>query len=145
MYVGFYAGTHNLKDFPEDIIRVNHQRCQIEECFRIIKTGFEARSAYVSLKEHIEAHFLTCYLALVIYRYMEKKLGRYFTCNQIISTLQDMSVRKVLGEENLPNYMRTNLTDALHDAFGFRTDYNIIPSRQIKKIIKESKTRIRHA
>ena len=145
MYDGFYAVTHNLEDAPEDIIRVNHQRWQIEECFRIMKSEFEARPAYVSLKDHIEAHFLTCYLALVIYRYMERKLGGSFTCSQIISTLQDMSVREVLGEGYLPNYMRTDITDALHDAFGFRTDYNIIPSKHMKKIIKESKTRIRHA
>ena len=145
MYDGFYAVTHNLEDAPEDIIRVNHQRWQIEECFRIMKSEFEARPAYVSLEDHIEAHFLTCYLSLVIYRYMEKKLGGSFTCSQIISTLQDMSVREVLGEGYLPNYMRTDITDALHDVFGFRTDFNIIPSKQMKKIVKESKKRIRHA
>lgn len=76
---------------------------------------------------------------------MERKLGGSFTCSRIISALQDMSVREVLGEGYLPNYMRTDITDALHDAFGFRTDYNIIPSKQMKKIVKESKTRIRHA
>ena len=144
-YDGFYAVTHNLEDAPEEIIRVNHQRWQIEECFRIMKSEFSARPAYVSLDDHIEAHFLTCFLALVIYRYIEKKLNSQFTCSQIISTLQDMSVREVLGEGYLPNYMRTDITDALHDAFGFHTDFNIIPSKQMKKIIKSSKTRIRHA
>lgn len=142
MYDGFYAVTHNLDDEPEAVIKVNHQRWQIEECFRIMKSEFDARPAYVSLKDHIEAHFLTCYLALVLYRYLEKKLKYQFTCSQIISTLQDMTVREVLGEGYLPNYMRTDITDALHDAFGFRTDYNIIPAKQMKKILKSSKARI---
>ena len=141
-YDGFYAVTHNLEDPVEDIVRVNHQRWQIEECFRIMKTEFEARPAYVSLDAHIEAHFLSCYLALVVYRYIEKKLKNEFTCEQILSTLKDMSVREVLGEGYLPNYMRTDVTDAIHDVFGFRTDFNIIPSKQMKKIIKNSKKRL---
>ena len=141
-YDGFYAVAHNLDDAPEEIIRVNHQRWQIEECFRIMKSEFEARPAYVSLRDHIEAHFLTCYLALVLYRYLEKRLGGRFTCSQLIGTLQDMSVREVLGEGYLPNYMRTDITDALHDAFGFRTDFHIITSKQMKKIVRSSKARI---
>lgn len=140
-YDGFYAVTHNMDDTPEDIIRVNHQRWQIEECFRIMKSEFGARPVYVSLKDHIEAHFLTCFLALIIYRYLEKRLHNEYTCSQIISTLQDMTVREVLGEGYLPNYMRTDITDALHDAFDFRTDFDIIPSKQMKKIIKFSKAR----
>lgn len=141
-YDGFYAVTHNLEDAPEEIIRVNHQRWQIEECFRIMKSEFEARPVYVSLSDHIEAHFLTCFLALVLYRYLEKKLNYKFTCSQLIAALQDMSVREVLGQGYLPNYTRTDITDALHDAFGFHTDLDIISSKQMKKIIKSSKARI---
>ena len=145
MYDGFYAVCTNLDDEPSAIIRVNQQRWQIEECFRIMKTEFQARPAYVSTDPHIEAHFLTCFLALILYRYLEKRLDYEFTCSQIISTLKDMSVREVVGEGYLPNYTRTELTDALHEKFGFRTDLSIIPNKNMKKIIKESKTRTRNA
>ena len=106
MYDGFYAVCTNLDDEPSAIIRVNQQRWQIEECFRIMKTEFQARPAYVSTDPHIEAHFLTCFLALILYRYLEKRLDYEFTCSQIICTLKDMSVREVVGEGYLPNYKR---------------------------------------
>lgn len=138
---GFYAVCTNLDDEPSEIIKVNQQRWQIEECFRIMKTEFLARPAYVSTDPHIEAHFLTCFLALILYRYLEKRLDYEFTCSQIISTLQDMSVREVVGEGYLPNYTRTDLTDALHEKFGFRTDYAIIPNKNMRKIVRASKIR----
>ena len=73
-YDGYYAVVSNLDDDVCDIININRNRWKIEECFRIMKTEFKSRPAYVTLDEHIKAHFLTCFLALVVYRYLEKKL-----------------------------------------------------------------------
>lgn len=138
---GFYAVCTNLDDSPESIIKVNHQRWQIEECFRIMKTEFEARPAYVSTDPHIEAHFLTCFLALTVYRYLEKRLKNKFTCSQIISALQDMTVREVMGEGYIPNYTRTDLTDILHETFGFRTDLQIVTKKKMKETVRLSRKR----
>ena len=106
-----------------------------------MKSEFRARPAHVSTDARIEAHFLTCYLALVLYRYLEKKTGGKYTCEQLISTLQGMHMREVLGEGYLPSYTRTDITDHLHETFGFRTDYQIIPSQNMKKILKASRDR----
>ena len=71
-YDGFYALNTNLDDDPGEIVKVNHQRWQIEECFRIMKSEFKARPAHVSTDTRIQGHFLTCYLALVLYRYRKQ-------------------------------------------------------------------------
>ena len=144
-YDGYYAVVSNIDDNACDIIKINRQRWKIEECFRIMKTDFRSRPAYVKLDEHIKAHFLTCFIALVVYRYLEKKLNYQFTCDQLIETLQDMEVRELVGEGYLPAYTRTDVTDALHDSFGFRTDSEIITQPMMKKILKETKPKIRHA
>ncbi len=71
-YGGFYAVCTNLEDEPETIVRVNKRRWQIEECFRIMKTDFEAQPVYIKRQDRILAHFITCFIALVLYRYLEK-------------------------------------------------------------------------
>lgn len=140
-YDGFYALNTNLDDDPGQIVKINHQRWQIEECFRIMKSEFRARPAHVSTDTRIEGHFLTCYLALVLYRYLEKKTGYKYTCNELISTLHGMHMREVIGKGYLPSYTRTDITDDLHETFGFRTDYDFITAQNMKKILKSSKDR----
>lgn len=144
-YDGFYAVVTNLEDEPEQIIKVNKQRWKIEECFRIMKTEFSSRPAYVRTGEHIKAHFLICFLSLVIYRYLEREMKYQYTCEQLIDTLKDMNMREVVGEGYIPTYTRTEITDALHNVFNIRTDYQIITKQNMKKIIKATKTQIRHA
>jgi len=138
-YDGLYAVCTNLEDDVADIVKVNHRRWEIEECFRIMKHEFKARPAYVRLDIRIKAHFLTCFVSLLIYRILEKRLGEKYTCPQIIQELRDMNFLEVKGEGYLPAYTRTDFTDALHDAFGFRTDYQILTHSYMKKIFKQSK------
>ncbi len=138
MYDGFYAVCTNLEGSVSDIIAVNRRRWEIEECFRIIKSEFKARPIYLSRDARIEAHLLTCFLSLVLYRYLEQALGAAFTCCDLIGTLRDMTFMKVKGEGFIPTYTRTDLTDALHDAFGFRTDFEIIRNRDMKRIFTAS-------
>lgn len=138
-YDGFYAVCTNLDDDIDEIVKVNKYRWKIEECFKIMKTDFEARPVYVSDSGRIKAHFLTCYLALVVYRYLELKLGNKYTCEQILKTLKNMTVREIIGEGYIPSYTRTDLTDALHDISGFRTDHCIMTKKKMKKILKNSK------
>lgn len=136
-YDGFYAVCTNLEDDVSDIIRINQKRWEIEECFRIMKTEFKARPVYLSRRDRITAHFTTCFTALVIYRMLEKKLENRFTCEEIIRTLRDMNMMIAPGEGYIPTYTRTDLTDTLHGAFGFRTDYQITSQKSMRKILNQ--------
>ena len=134
-YDGFYAVCTNLEDEVPTIISINQKRWQIEECFRIMKSEFQARPVYLSRKDRITAHFFTCFTALILYRILEKKLGEGYTCETIIRTLKEMNMLVIPGEGFIPEYTRTDLTDKLHDIFGFRTDYEIVSQRNMKKIL----------
>ena len=136
---GFYAVITNLDDDAEDIIAVNHGRWEIEESFRIMKSEFEARPVYLSRDDRILAHFLTCFISLMIYRILEKKLEGKYTCEEIIKTLRSMNMIKIGDEGYIPAYTRTTLTDSLHEAAGFRTDYELIRIRRMKGICSQSK------
>lgn len=144
-YDGFYAVCTNLEDKPPTIAKINHNRWEIEECFRIMKTDFKSRPVYVQTDTRIKAHFMTCFLALIVFRYLEKKLGYQYTCEEILDTLRDMNFFKATGEGYIPTYTRTELTDKLHEEFGFRTDYQIVSQKQMKKIFKETKSQKKYA
>jgi hypothetical protein len=128
-----------LDDKPAAIIKINHRRWEIEECFRIMKSEFKARPVFLKRDDRIEAHFTTCFISLLIYRLLEKRLNERYTCSQIIRLLREMNFLEVPGEGYIPSYTRTELTDALHDAFGFRTDYQFMTSARMKNIYKETK------
>lgn len=138
-YDGLYAVCTNLEDDVKDIIKVNHQRWEIEESFRIMKTEFNARPVFHSNEDAIKAHFLICFLSLTIYRYLEKKLDNKYTVGEIIDTLKDMNLKLDMPEVYSPNYIRTDLTDELHNKFNFRTDYEVIKEKKLKKICKQTK------
>ena len=140
-YDGFYAVCTNLSDMSVDeIVKINKKRWEIEECFRIMKTDFKARPVYLQTEDHIRSHFLTCFIALMIYRILEKKLKEAYTCEEIIDTLRNMWMARP-GEKlgYTPVYTRTDLTDALHETAGFRTDYQIISDVNMRKIIGATK------
>lgn len=137
---GIYAVTTNLEDRIETIVSINTRRWEIEECFRIMKQELKARPIYLSRQDRISAHFTTCFLALVLYRYLEQAIDRRFTCTELMDTLRAYTFKHLPGFGYLPNYTRTEITDALHDAVGFRSDYQIISEKKYEKIIKESKS-----
>ena len=142
VYDGLYAvSTDLLDDNVNDILKVSEGRWEIEECFRIMKTDFEARPVFLQNETRIKAHFLTCYLALIIYRYLEKELRSNFTCETILGTLKEINFASVQGQGYMPLYKRDKLTDALHQICGFKTDYEFITKRQMKTIQKKSKGR----
>lgn len=141
-YDGMYAVCTDLLDDPVgDILKVSEGRWQIEECFRIMKTDFTARPVYASLEEHIKAHFLTCFLALLVYRILESKLGSKYTCGEILSKLKEMNFAEIQEQGFIPLYSRDKLTDTLHEACGFSTDYEFITKSKMKQIQKKSKGR----
>ena len=141
MYDGFYAVCSNIADADvSEVIRINKRRWEIEECFRTMKTEFKARPVYLQKEDRIKAHFLTCFIALVIYRLLEKRLDEKYTCEKVIHTLRNMNMFKHSAKSGYsPAYTRTELTDRLHETAGFRTDYEIISELGMKKIIRATK------
>ena len=140
MYDGFYAVITNLEGDASEILKINRQRWEIEENFRIMKTEFEAHPVYVRRDDRIKAHFMTCYISLLIYRLLEKKIGDNHTSHQIIETLRSMQMTLLSTASGyIPSYQRTELTDRLHKTFGFRTDYEFITKSSMRTIIKETK------
>ena len=139
-YDGLYAVcTDILDDDVRDILKVSEGRWQIEECFRIMKTDFSARPIYLQDENRIKAHFLICFLALLSYRLLEKKLNCQYTCTAILDTLKAMNFAAVEEQGFIPLYKRKKITDMLHDACGFRTDYQFITKSLMKTIQKKSK------
>jgi transposase len=139
MYDGFYGVCTNLEDEAAEIIKINKRRWKIEECFRIMKSEFKARPVYLSRDDRIKAHFTTCFISLILYRFLEKKLSASFTCSEITTALREMNFLEIDKEGYVPTYTRTDFTDALHESFGFRTDYQIVKTSEMKKIFNLTK------
>lgn len=137
-YDGLYAVCTNLEDTVDEIININKRRWEIEESFRIMKSEFNARPVYLSRDDRIHAHFLICFLSLIIYRYLEKKLNEKYTTTEIIETLRNMFFT-IKDNDYIPAYKRTVITDILHESFKFRTDYEIITEKNMKKIFNLTK------
>lgn len=138
-YDGFYAVCTNLDDEPWEIAKLNHDRWEIEESFRIMKSEFSARPVYLQRDDRIEAHFLTCFIALLIYRILEKQLEEKYTCEEIVETLKKMDMNFFDGYGYAPSYTRTELTDALHNNAGFHTDFELISQKSMAGIIRRTK------
>ncbi len=136
---GFYAVCTNLDDSVSSIIKANKRRWEIEECFRIMKTDFEARPVFLNRQDRILAHFITCFISLIVYRYLERKLDDKYTIDQILPALREMDFLKYEGKGYQPVYTRTELTDDLHDAFGFCTSKQIVPIAKMRNICSQTK------
>lgn len=141
-YDGLYAVcTDLLDDDVADILKVSEGRWQIEDCFRTMKTDFEARPAYVSREDRIRAHFLTCFLALLHFRLLQQSLKSRYTTTQLLQVLKGIRFADVDEQGFMPVYERQKITDELHEACGFRTDYEFLTKRKMKEIQKKSKNR----
>ena len=141
MYDGFYAVITNLEGDVSEIIKINKQRWEIEENFRIMKTEFEARPIYIRREDRIKAHFLICFLALLHFRMLKKTLKTPCTTEQLLHVLRSIKFADIEEQGFIPVYERQRITDELHDVCSFRTDYQFITKRKMKEIQKKSKRR----
>ena len=139
-YDGLYAVCTNLEDNVNKIIKINHRRWEIEESFRLMKSEFKSRPVYLSRDDRIKAHFTTCFLALTIFRYLEKILDEKFTAEKIIETLRNYNFRNFPGFGYVPLYTPNNLIHALHDKTGINTNYEILNYKKFKKIFNKTKS-----
>ena len=142
LYDGLYAVcTDLLDDDVADILKVSEGRWQIEDCFRTMKTDFEARPVYLNREDRIKAHFLTCFLALLHFRLLKRSLKGAYTTEQLVQTLRNIKFADVEEQGFMPVYERNEITDDLHEACRFRSDYEFITKRKMKGIQKKSKRR----
>ena len=136
-YDGFYAVCTNLEGKDQDIVKINKGRWEIEESFKIMKTNLKSRPVYVSLKEHIRAHFLTCFLALLFVKIIDEKLEHKYSINQIITSL-----RKIQYTDINVGYMTSFKTNdcilSLIKEFNIECDYNAYTPIQMRKLINSS-------
>lgn len=135
IYDGYYGLTTNLIGEIEEILKIVKGRWEIEESFRIMKSDFLARPINLSREDRIKAHFMTCFISLLIYRILEKKLDYKYTTSEILKTIRNMTVLEHKGCGYEPEYERTELTDKLHEIFKFNTDYEIVSYNKMKKIL----------
>lgn len=138
-YDGFYAVCTTLEDDISEIIKINKRRWEIEESFRILKTDFKARPVYLKRDDRIKAHFTTCFLSLLIYRILEKKLNEEYTTQKIITTLRNMNSIKIDGLGYKQIYAKTHITTELNEKFNINIDQSFISLQNMKKILKETK------
>lgn len=134
---GLYGITTNLMNDTQTIVRVMKGRWEIEESFRIMKDDFDAGTVYLSREDRIKGHFITCFLSLFIYRYLEHQLNDKYTVHQIVSKLQEMMMLEHKGKGYEPIYTRNDLTDDLHRFLGVNTDNEIVTYKKIKKILED--------
>lgn len=140
-YDGFYAVATNLiDDSAKDILEINSQRYKIEDCFRVLKTNFNARPVYHRLDNRIIAHFMICYTALLIYRLLEKQLkekGYHFTINEIISSLKNIEVFEQEGKY-FTTYNYGEILSALNDTFDIDLDAKYFMPKYLNKLFKKN-------
>ena len=133
-YSGLYGITTNLINDTQTVIKVLHNKWEIEESFRIMKEEFDTGTVYLSREDRIKGHFITCYLSLFIYRYLEHQLNDKYTVYEIVKKLQGMKMLELKGKGFVPLQTRDDLTDDLHAFLGLNTDTEIITYKKIKEI-----------
>ena len=147
-YDGFYAVSTSV---PKEqlsvaqIIDINRGRWEIEGSFMLMKSEFKSRPAFVRLEEHIRAHFTTCFMALLVFRLLEKEVNKdredVITAPALIDTLRKMNITKLTSRRALytGSFTRTEITDVLHRILPVRFDCELIPARDMKEALKASK------
>lgn len=137
-YDGFYCVATNLEGGEKEIININKGRWEIEESFRILKTDLKSRPIYVSLQEHIRAHFLTCFLSLLFIRIIEVKLQKKYKTNEIIESLRNIRYTDI-GVGYISSFKMTNCIKGLINEFKIECDFNSYTPIQMRKVINSSK------
>lgn len=142
VYDGFYGVCTNLEDDIHTIVEINKNRWEIEEAFRIMKHELEAGPVSLSRQDRIGAHFLTCFIALLILRMLERRLTdsgfRDFTLPEIIAELRKIRYNKT-KDLFFPAFKRTSLTEALEHTFGLPIQQEVYGRKQMRSLIADSR------
>ena len=139
-YDGYYAIATNLGESAKEIVSISSQRYKIEDCFRIMKTDFSGRPVFHHTREHITAHFMICYTALLIYRLLEKKLDdkeMHFPIGPVIETLQNMAVTNIEDMCYKSTYTGSQVLTALNAVFDLQLDRQYYQPKELNKKVKK--------
>jgi hypothetical protein len=139
-YDGYYAVATNLDDEAKAILAISENRYKIEDCFRILKTNFDARPVFHRNRTRIIAHFMICYTALLIYRLLENKLDQYgthFTTDNILDTLQNMNVVNIKDSLYAATYRASQVCTSLNGLFELGLDKKCYQPKELNKKLKK--------
>ena len=136
---GHYAIVTSEIDMPDaEIVDTYRGLWEIEESFRITKGAIEGRPVHVSRRDRIEAHFLTCFIALVIMRLLQKHTGRQYSCDRIVDCLNRISCSEEQDNIYLFDY-RSEISEAIGKSLGIDFSKKRLRLSEIKHIVAGSK------
>lgn len=134
---GYFAIVTNIKDLEaQKLITMASMRNDTQFNFRILANEAVQMGDGLTDRQKIDAHFITCFAAEVVYHCLLKETNAFEESRAILDELQNMSFMKIQTEGYVPLYTRNDLTDMLHDTCGFRTDYEIISMKRMNRILK---------
>ena len=134
---GYYCIITSEQEMGDrEIIEAYRGLWRIEDSFRVLKSDFDARPVYVSREDHIRAHFLICYIALLVMRLMQLDTGRAHTAAQVAEALRNIVGHRLDANAYLFDY-RTDLTDELAQAVGIDLSRQVLAKGQIRAIMAE--------
>ena len=139
-YDGYYAVATNLEDPARDVLAVFGKRYQIEDCFRIMKTSFDARPVFHHNPERIKAHFLICYTALLIYRLIEVQLDdrkKHHTVEEVRTTLKNMNITEEFNVYYKALYTGSRTLTDLVTVLDLPLDHLYYQASDLKRMIKK--------
>jgi hypothetical protein len=139
-YDGYYAVATNLDDDAKTILGISDNRYKIEDCFRVLKTNFEARPVFHRIRKRIIAHFMICYTALLIYRLLENKLDQYgthFSTDNILDTLRNMNVVNIKDSLYAATYTASQVCASLNGLFDSGLDKKYYQPKELNKKLKK--------
>ena len=134
-YDGYYSivtSEEHLSDI--EIRNIYRGLSKIEETFKVTKSGLEARPVWVSRADHIESHFLTCFIALVIIRLLEIKLNNKYSFKKIIETVRNYTSNHIVHDVYLQGF-RNNLIEDIENVFSTDLSRKFLTLSEIKKIL----------
>ena len=134
LYDGYYSIVTSEKELSDKEIRDIYKGLwEIEESFKIIKSEFQTRPVFVSTEEHIQAHFLICFVTLLVMRVLEQLIGKCHTVRQIRNSLASYSCSYLDQNYYLFDY-RDDVIITMEKTFGLDLSKKIMPLSEIKRI-----------
>lgn len=134
---GYYALVTSEVDMPDsEIIERYRGLWKIEESFRVLKSDLEGRPVYVRREDRIEGHFLICFVALLMTRLLENKLGHKYSIKKIQEALKNATCRKITSGIYSLN-KQDEVYKALEDSYAVSLNYKNTRIEQIRSYRKE--------
>lgn len=134
-YDGYYSiVTSELNMSDTELRRVYRGLAKIEDTFKITKSELETRPAFVWTKEHIESHFLTCFVALVILRLLEQKTNKKYSISKMIESMKNYNCTKLSNTINLFDTY-DDFIELMSNIYSIKLDNSLVSTQNLKKFL----------